>query len=353
MSGKIKNSRKKAMLKGGVEKKLPDFDILGDVSSAGYKLELTTALNYTTYMFDAKDCKTFASEYAKEHLDITFSNIPEYEFRHLGGLCWLLSNGLKISTLEEIHMQLNELVTKHTKEKNSKVSAVTPTKQSAVQIKTGLLIAELEGIIDDVYLGKKDIVNPSQWFDHFKPFNITQVRMHFENQANDLPKEDELPILKNKRNSSAISCIITQLAEFENTNKKDKKIHAPKPKKIVPAKMVLKLKYKKKDDEYSIKSIHPTKIIMADALWVFNTTSRRMSHYVAQDKVGLLVKGTTVHNYDQEKSCEKLLRKPAEFLKKLESSGKVSQRSLLDEIKSVSKVPNGRVNDKCCLVKVY
>ena len=137
------------------------------------------------------------------------------------------------------------------------------------------------------------------------------------------------------------------LAQEAKVNRK------PKAKKAVPAeKIVAKLKYKKADEPLKLVSINPADILGAKELWTYNTKSRKLGKYVATEFAELGVKGTSIINFDENKSVQKTLRKPIDQLKEFKAAGKVALRKFLDDINAVDTKMNGRINDEIMLLKV-
>ena len=137
------------------------------------------------------------------------------------------------------------------------------------------------------------------------------------------------------------------LAQEAKVNRK------PKTKKAVPAeKIVAKLKYKKADEPLKLVSINPADILGAKELWTYNTKSRKLGKYVAKEFADLGVKGTSIVNFDELKSVQKTLRKPADQLKEFKAAGKVTLRKFLEDINAVDTKMNGRINDEIMLLKV-
>ena len=127
----------------------------------------------------------------------------------------------------------------------------------------------------------------------------------------------------------------------------------PKAKKAVPAeKIVAKLKYKKADEPLKLVSINPADILGAKELWTYNTKSRKLGKYIASEFADLGVKGTSIINFDEHKSVQKTLRKPADQLKEFKAAGKVALRKFLDDINAVDTKMNGRINEEIMLLKV-
>jgi len=134
-----------------------------------------------------------------------------------------------------------------------------------------------------------------------------------------------------------------------------------KPKVYSADKLVAKLKYCVTDDKFKLASVSPDQIIGANELWVFNTKTRKLGKYVAQNidpkgmqrvGSGLSVKGTTITGFNEALSVQKTLRKPADQIKDFKSAGKVKLRTFLDDIKTTDTKLNGRCNPETVLLKV-
>jgi hypothetical protein len=128
---------------------------------------------------------------------------------------------------------------------------------------------------------------------------------------------------------------------------------APRAKKAQPKeKVVAKLKYKKSDEPLKLVSINPTDIIGSKELWVYNTKTRKLGRYVADDFSDLGVKGTTITGFNEHNSIQKTIRKPEEKLKEFKSAGKVQLRKFLDGINATDTKMNGRINEETILLRV-
>lgn len=140
-----------------------------------------------------------------------------------------------------------------------------------------------------------------------------------------------------------------------NANRKPRK-----KKEKSPEKLVAKLQYKKQDEKLQVQSIDPTEIIYAEALWVYNTKTRKLGHYKAKTLdprgmnrpgTGLMVKGTSIKGFDEENSIQKTLRKPEEQLKEFANSGPKKVLEFYDAIKTMGVKLNGRVNEEVILLR--
>jgi len=127
----------------------------------------------------------------------------------------------------------------------------------------------------------------------------------------------------------------------------------PRAKKTVPAdKIVAKLKYQKTNESLKLVSINPVDIIGAKELWVYNTKSRKLGKYVADEYKELSIKGTSITGYNENLSVQKTLRKPEDQLKEFKAAGKIALRKFLEDIKAVDIKLNGRINEEILLLKV-
>jgi hypothetical protein len=128
---------------------------------------------------------------------------------------------------------------------------------------------------------------------------------------------------------------------------------APRAKKSVPKeKLIAKLKYKKTDEPLKLVSINPTDILGASELWVYNTKTRKLGKYVADNLKGpLSVKGTSIIGFDEHQSVCKTLRKPDEKLKEFKAASKVQLRKFLDTINATDTKMNGRLNEETILLR--
>ena len=127
-----------------------------------------------------------------------------------------------------------------------------------------------------------------------------------------------------------------------------------------PEQLVAKLQYKQEDTKLELKSIDPTEIIYAEELWVYNTKTRKLGHYVAKildprglnrPGTGLMIKGTSIKGFDEEASVQKTLRKPEKQLEEFTNSGPKKVLEFYDAIKTMGIKLNGRINTEVLLLR--
>ena len=144
-----------------------------------------------------------------------------------------------------------------------------------------------------------------------------------------------------------IESACNMLMQEAKVNKKPRKTKA-----VSKDKLVAKLKYKKTDEPLKLVSVNPADIIGAQELWVFNSKTRKLGKYVAEEFKELGVKGTTITGFSEMKSVQKTLRKPVEQLAAFKAAGKVVLRKFLEDINAVDTKMNGRLNEETILLKV-
>ena len=127
----------------------------------------------------------------------------------------------------------------------------------------------------------------------------------------------------------------------------------PKARKAQPKdKVVAKMKYMKSNEPLKLVSINPADIIGSKELWIFNTKTRKLGKYVANEYMELGVKGTTITGFNEHTSVQKTIRKPEDKLKEFKAAGKVQLRKFLDDINATDTRMNGRINEDTVLLKV-
>lgn len=126
--------------------------------------------------------------------------------------------------------------------------------------------------------------------------------------------------------------------------------------------IVKKLKFKASDSTYGLASIPATDIVGANILVVFNTKNRKLGLYYAnntdpkglqREGTGLSVKGTTIVGYDENKSLQRTIRKPAEFLPQVKKTTRAKTEKLFDTLKTTETKLNGRINGETILIAAF
>lgn len=127
----------------------------------------------------------------------------------------------------------------------------------------------------------------------------------------------------------------------------------PRTRKVKPPHVVVKnVKVMKEYAELNLKSLPPEKIIGAEELWVYIPEKRKLIVYYAANGEPLGVKGKSITNYDVNESGVKTIRKPEEFFKGLNSTGKRAMANAWKNVKGKASKPRGRMNDTMLILAV-
>lgn len=342
---------------------LTDFD---------YNMRLIHAYNWANANFDIVMLKKIALEYLNSDEYAFLKELPDYYFTSVGKDAWLRMNkapfsedaekrfqeGLKNLKISYDKIKEEQLIEKEIiQDISAKLSAEQASKLDYVGLYSFMdhLITTDNLDSDKVY----DIIrskSPSQQslrmlVDHYKE-NITECDDYSNSEK---LKGNEKKYIQSMR-LGAINIVKVGEKILGNVRAENKlnKIRKPRKKKNKPAQMQIKnLKFKESDSTLKLVSILPTAIIAAPTLITFNTESRKVAIYYAKNTDGLSVKGTTIQNFDPEKSKMKTLRKPEEIIEHLIGTSVNRFEKVFVGIKAKESVPNGRLNEDTLLLKVF
>ncbi|MEY4331473.1 MAG: Sinorhizobium phage phiM7 [Bacteroidota bacterium] len=247
---------------------------------------------------------------------------------------------------------------------NKKTAVKVVTIQDRLAEKTAEHLGELEGIYDMIIMKKEP---PMKMYQFLTANNVPQSQINkfielIQYRQNELVlaqqgKDSQLvEAYKHfkasdfKRHLTFFKQCLDDLEQYKSVKKATKKARIKKP--TSKDKLVAKLQYLKEDKGLKLVSINPIDIIGAKVLWIFNTTTRKLGKYMSEDNAELAVKGTTILNFDTQKSVCKTIRKPEEKLKEFMKSTKVQLRKFLSDIKATETKLNGRINKDIVLLKV-
>lgn len=334
-------------------------------------LSIAAALNWYAYYRDLKDSKKYLlsymdkNKYSKE--DIAKVNKVHHNwFSNVGFVCRLIERGatLEPKNLQWIKDRIQTIIS-HVEEPEEVTDDSNTNKvtiQDRIEDQVQSMIGELEGFTDD-YLKP---INPYEWMslNGVKAMQAKRIALHFSKKI--IEPTNVIAGLVDDDLVEAYGCYTkTELKKFvaflnliiEDANRivnNAKVIKTPrKTKKPSTDKLVAKLPYKKEDAMYKVVSIKPTEIIGAMQLWVFNTKTRKLGVYFAENANGFTIKGSSIYGFISGKSCTKTLRKPDDVLQTLSKSNERKYKITFDEINSVEQELTGRLNSDTILLKVF
>ncbi len=260
--------------------------------------------------------------------------------------------------------------TKQTQTKeNEKAQSKRPTVHDRMRGQVSDLLTDLEEQVDEFIRGIKKRTLPRDWYSMSKFLKSNGVKGKQTSMIADRwrPLHDEVneAIAKSdpqlvegydflsrpqlKRFGKFLEVWITDCEAHGATKRKQRKTRTKKIK--TPEQLVAKVKYLDKSKEFKVKSVDPKGMIGADCIVVFNEKYRFLTIYRAKDPQGMTVKGATIQNFDPAKSKERRLRKPKTMLT---VASKMGIRAISNEFKNVrtrDRVPTGRINKHCVIVR--
>lgn len=346
--------------------------------------QLRKSLAYYNYYFSTKDLKKFLVQWLREYSEKnkTYTKAIIDRFAKTSDsltpftACAIIKAHTKGMPLREQHITYLLATVKRVLELSKdevivdeKVVAVKPvvkvvTIQDRLNEKMSEIIGNLEGHFDEVLTGATKF----KAYDFIVSNNIPQAQLGkveriFEKRKAEMEeaqtKKDEQLVegysnfktADFKRIGAWVDELLGAVEQYRTVKKATKKAAVRKPPQ--KEKLVAKLKYLKTDATTKLVSVNPVDIIGAQELWVYNTKTRKIGKYVAEDLGGALsVKGTAIIGYSETKSVQKTLRKPDQQLKDFLKAGKIELRKFLDNIKATEIKLNGRINQDTVLLKV-
>lgn len=329
------------------------------IDKDNYNISLAILLNHYNTTLSLSEYKNAVIDYAIQMgIDIP-RNIPEYEFRGIGAVCKILSDGQYISLehIEHVNKRINEL------------SKIVRQKEEQTQVKEKVAIQSnmvpfeiwVEDNIDAVILGKKKDISDIKGKYASYGFNKTDgnkaikfISRYLKNLDKDYEDFDEIKDSYPHITKQTLKKLCTTLLEFKNSISQ---LEAPKkPKKDKPVLVqVSKIQYKKSDDELSLKGLHPKDVIGKSVVYIYDTDTRDL--IVLNSIAGKFkASGASYVNLDESKCFKKKLRKPKEQLSELLGlldSNKKSYLDYFDSIKTTQQKSVGRMSESKIIIKVF
>jgi hypothetical protein len=352
------------------------------MSDADFDHNLRRSFYYYNYHFTVKDLKPDLITWLQEqkHFTVTKSDLSKViksRWVPITACSIIAAHGkgmpLKPRALQYLETAVRDVVEKYTEyneeddqpvAKEDKPKVYVPTIQDRLNEKTSATIGELEGYFDDVVTNTKNSFKP---YDFLVAQNVPQgqlgkIETAFASTRAELEaaqaREDEQLVegykhfkaVDYKRIYAWLDELQKAVDQYRGVKKATKKARVKKsPSK---EKLVAKLKYAKQDAVLKLVSINPVDIVGAKELWVYNSKTRKLGKYQADEYKDLAIKGTTIVNFNEVTSVSKTLRKPEQQLADFMKAGKIALRTFLKDIKATEARLNGRINADVLLLKV-
>ena len=352
----------RAVLRAKEYVKVPHFNPLN------YDLSMIHALNYYNCDIDDDSKKRkFAYDYWKslgKNVDL-LNPLSDYWFHTIGAVAHMASGGIPlrdhdIIRLDNSYEQLLGVAKQSTVSKTGPKTTIQDRTNEIVSKHIGEVEAALDSFIGSgtefdmkVYIQKNEVKGSvskriGEWF---KP-KMKEFQSALTGEDSDL--KEAYSFMGKVKLKKVIEFIANIVGSCDNMAMISKTMRKPRVKKPQPpGKLVAKMKFLRDFPELNMKSVDPTKIIGSTQVWVYNTRLRRLFKYEALDGMEFSVKGTTLQNWNPEKSGSKIMRKPEVQLKDVGGMTKRPLNNMFNEVKATMGKATGRLNDDSIIVGVF
>jgi hypothetical protein len=328
--------------------------------------ELTQALSWYAQNRDNKDATKYVADYFKKTLKIQAPESLKSQASTFGFVCRIVSMGGVLNAPNKLWFDKTIDELKNAKQpavKTAKVASVLSI-QDHIKKKSSECIGELEGQIDEL-ITTKFSANVSPYaimntleikgahtkfiIDYFKTRRAEYDDVLTTTESDVKEAYSNFTKVQLKKLVAYCDQVILDGMKLAGDSVKSRK---PRKRKAKSAdQLVSKMNYAKDFAELKLVSVDPKTIVGANQLWVYNTKTRKLGCYNAEDAAGLSIKGSTIQNFAESKSIQKTLRKPAVTLPEVLKGGKVALRNVLTEIRAAEGVLTGRINNDTILLR--
>lgn len=302
------------------------------------------AMNWYNYFYDAKSARKWLVEYCQKN-KLSLTNVREVNMT-MCSLARMLNRGMDLpeSSRKYLHRKLADKV------KKVDVAPKPPPKPYN--------FAWIEAILDEFYMNGYKVFEPKIYDEllrsRTKVGDTAQALSYYTDILQDV-KENKRDYMHSgaKAYRAHVQFLTKIIDEIEIYSRNTRKKSLPKKRRIKTqnaSKVVQQVKFQLRDDKLRVVSEPPEKLVGAYEVFVFNTKYRHLIHYVGDGPMS--VRGTTLQNFNPEKSGRKTLRKPMEFFDLTRGATLPAIRKAWGDVKSKPGSVNGRLNEHCIILKV-
>lgn len=326
-----------------------------------YDHDMMKALQYYNLNHDGKEKRKWVLErFPKLKFN---TDLSDYYYRVAGTLIRIENNGNELSDehkkkLEDEIAFLTKPSTKVVEVKEEKPKASV---QDAMEEKVSTFLGEFAGLVDEYVLTRShpkvdNLVNTMGIRGPMAKKVIDKVQKNMSELQEAIAGTDKQLVegysnfkkTELKKLLGIYEQLVASLQQAKVTT-----VRKPRAKKVKPPAVIAKsVKYSKENVDLAMKSINPAHVVGQSEVWFFNTKYRRIACYKAREGAALSWKGTTLTDWDTEKSYVKTVRKPEE-IKKLMDLGTRAWNKYGKELKSKESTPNGRCNEETIILVTF
>lgn len=329
-----------SMLKGTKE---PKFTTLNSD-----KTNLIRGLNYYANNASREQSKKWSIEWAEKNMPEIVSGLrkqKDWIFSNTGFVLRMVENGfiLDQDQLERIKTKLVEISRISEPVSEEKVA---PVKKVFVQ--PNKVLEEFDYALDAILMGQtpKRITFGTNKKHHSEVLAQCDRILQDMEDAPEYFAKDKIPPLKKFLSEVKKQLHVTMHAVEQ------RHVRKVKPKKVNPVKLTSKMLFKRKDEDLGLESVRPEALIGAKQAIVYNAKYRFLMYFKAASDDGFLVSGSTLKNYDIQKSVFKKIRNPEDMAKSINGLTLAAMRKFLDTVSGKAFPCKGRFNEETLILKV-
>ena len=324
------------------------------------------ALTWYSAMCDRNDSK----EYVKAYLESTGRKDVAKKLNRIPDVWWPMYAGwaARLSMIDPEHPSapvwkdhveraLTNALVHITAEKVETKKVDKPSIQDRVKDKVSEIIGDVEAMLD----GEEE-VNMYSYLQktEMPPAHALKIAVYYKPYLEELALGvyGDKAVLEGYKNYTArqlkarmeyIARLIDDCERYAGVTKKTRAVR--KPKTVSADKLLKNFKFQKEANDYKLASVAPTKIIGAQELWTFNTKYGTLTHFVALDRGGLSVKGTSIDKFDENQSKSyKTGRQTAKIVDEVAKAGKLNLKKVIAALKEHTF--NARINENTILLRI-
>lgn len=345
----------------------PDFTTLNlELTDEQYNHSLGNMLNWLNSGISNSDLRDTTINWGKEN-GYDFPNlihVPEYKFATVGKLVYILREGGQLT--ERLMTKIKETIPALAEEGEAiEKKAIVKNSYQKFTPNQGLVVAD--ELQDLVILNQATSESISDLLFE-KSLNsidlntcLNKVNMLLADWESNDPQCQEMREIAGEERASYFKNtyrLVIKIIGMVSENIKAERASSKKAKtfkEVRIEKKVKNVKTKKIDTDYNIVSLPADEIIGSTVLLTFNTKTRRVGYFVAKDGGTLSVKGSSIIDFDEERSMSKILRNTDRDLAPFRAAKNERRLEVLinDTIKGVRHPVTGRLNSDTTILKAF
>ncbi|NBO70795.1 MAG: hypothetical protein EBU66_10325 [Bacteroidetes bacterium] len=346
-----------------------------------YQSEFGAALNWYSYIVEAKDCRAFLIDWFKTDKDKlkTLSKIPDKLIpRTYANTARIAMRGFPVTDEHKsrIWEKVQETANKRIKLEEDDDTTAEPVIKIAkvLPLAPNFIVSDIDDEIENLIIGEENktmgqILMPYRMTDKHYLECIAKIEPMLA-EFNDLAEARRLPkgqltpeqqqLLEGYEHLTGMKIVkdIAKLLESyindlkkSHISKQVAKVKKKKPKD--KTKLIKNIKFLQQDDTLGITSVDPINLLNCSEVWTFDTKTRKISKFYSPIGGGITVKGAALIGFQESMSSCKLLRKPDVQLKEFTELKKNDLTKWYSSVKSKDAPVRARLTATTLILKVF